>query len=134
MQIAPNFKAAKWKALALDNAASANWDVAVSALDSRIRERYIAPADFLVAAEKETPAIERRFGFAVLAIDCLLVETLGAFLEGLEETTNRSKETFCTTNGVRHQQMGSDTIVRLIEPQHIIKEALKGTLPLLVPG
>ena len=95
MQIAPNFEAAKWKALALDDAASADWDVAISALDSRIHERYIAPADFLVAAEKETPAIERRFGFAVLAIDCLLVETLGAFLDGLEETIGRSKEIFC---------------------------------------
>lgn len=95
MQIAPNFEAAKWKALKLDDAASPDWNVAISALDSRIRERYIAPADFLVAAEKDTPATERRFGFAVLAIDCLLVETLGAFLEGLEGTTGRSKKIFC---------------------------------------
>lgn len=95
MQIAPNFEAARWKELALDDAASADWEVAISVLDRRIRERYIAPADFLVTAEKEISAFERRFGFAVLAIDCLLVETLGAFLEGLEDTTNRSKETFC---------------------------------------
>lgn len=95
MQIAPNFEAAKWKALALDDDASTDWDVAVSTFDSRIRERYIAPTDFLVAAERVTPAAERRFGFAVLAIDCLLVETLGAFLDGLEETNGRSKETFC---------------------------------------
>lgn len=95
MQIAPNFEAAKWKALALEDTASPDWDVAVSVLDSRIRERFIAPADFLIAAEKDTHAIGRRFGFAVLAIDCLLVETLGAFLDGFEETTNHSKEIFC---------------------------------------
>jgi len=95
MQIAPNFEAEKWKALSLDDPTHADWDVAISAFDSRIRERYLAPADFLVTAEKETRATERRFGFAVLAIDCLLVETLGAFLEGLEESTNRSKEIFC---------------------------------------
>ena len=67
----------------------------MSVLDSRLRERYIIPVDFLVAAEEEIPASERRFGFAVLAIDCLLVETLGAFLEGLGETSGRSKEIFC---------------------------------------
>jgi hypothetical protein len=95
MKIAPNFEAVEWKALALDDVASADWDVAISVLDSRIRERYIVPSDFLIAAEKEIPAHKRRFGFAVLAMDCLLVETLGAFLEGHEETTGRSKETFC---------------------------------------
>lgn len=95
MQIAPNFDTERWKTLSLDDPTSADWNVAISAFESRIRERYLAPADFLVAAEKETRATERRFGFAVLALDCLLVETLGAFLEGLEETTNRSKEIFC---------------------------------------
>jgi hypothetical protein len=95
MKIAPNFEAARWKELELDSAVSPDWDIAISVLKSRISERYIAPGDFLVAAEKETPAIRRRFGFAVLAIDCLLVETLGAFLDGLEETTGRSKDVFC---------------------------------------
>lgn len=95
MQIAPNFEAAKWRTLALDDPASPDWEVAISVLDRRIRERYLAPADFLISSEEETSATERRFGFAVLAIDCLLVETLGAFIDGLEETTNRSKETFC---------------------------------------
>jgi len=95
MQIAPDFEGAKWKALKLDDAASLDWNVAISVLDRRIRERYIAPADFLVAAEKTTPALERRFGFAILAIDCLLVETLGAFIAGLENTRGRSEEIFC---------------------------------------
>lgn len=95
MQIAPNFEAAKWKALALDDAASPDWEIAFSVFESRIRDRYIAPVDFLIASEMEAPAIERRFGFAILAIDCLLVETLGAFLEGLEETTGRSQKIFC---------------------------------------
>jgi hypothetical protein len=95
MQIAPNFEASKWKELNLDDVESPDWAVAISTLESRIGERFITPADFLVAAEKDVPAIERRFGFAVLAIDCLLIETLGAFLEGLENTKNRSEEIFC---------------------------------------
>lgn len=32
---------------------------------------------------------------SVLAIDCMLVETLGAFIEGLEDTEGKSKKTFC---------------------------------------
>lgn len=95
MQIAPNFEAARWKALQLDDAAGPDWDTAIFALDSRVRERYINPADFLVAAEKDIRPVERRFGFAVLAIDCLLVETFGAFLAGLVETKGRSEATFC---------------------------------------
>jgi hypothetical protein len=63
-------------------------------LDSRIRARYIEPVDLLIAAEDNEPPIQRRFGFTVLALDCLLVETLGAFLGGLERTTGRSEHTF----------------------------------------
>ncbi len=50
--------------------------------------------DFLIASEANRPASERRFGFTVLAIDCLLVETLGAFIDGLEDTDGKSKKTF----------------------------------------
>jgi len=95
MQIAPNFDAAQWKALQLDDAASHDWDIAISTFDSRIHERYINPVDFLVAAETDTPLIERRFGFTILAIDCLLIETFGAFIEGHEDTDGCSKATFC---------------------------------------
>jgi hypothetical protein len=31
----------------------------------------------------------------VLAVDCLLIETLGAFVDGLTDTDGKSKETFC---------------------------------------
>ena len=95
MYIAPNFRADRWKELALEDEESADWDVAIATLDGRIRERYIAPADFLVSAEKGALASERRFGFSVLAIDCLLVETLGAFFDGLEQTTGQSEKIFC---------------------------------------
>jgi hypothetical protein len=47
-------------------------------------------------AERQKPAVKRRFGFAILAIDCLLIETLAAFVEGLETTDGKSKATFCT--------------------------------------
>jgi hypothetical protein len=95
MQIAPGVQAAEWQALKLDEPASPDWATAVQILEGRIHERYIEPIDHLIAAEDSRPAIERRFGFTVLAVDCLLIETLGAFLEGLEDTERKSKATFC---------------------------------------
>lgn len=95
MQIASDFDSAEWNTLKLDDPASHDWETAVTVLERRIRERYIDPVDFLIAAENEKPATKRRFGFTVLAIDCLLVEALGSFLGGLEDTNGRSRDTFC---------------------------------------
>jgi hypothetical protein len=95
MQIAPGVQAAEWQALKLDDHASPDWARAVQILEGRIHERYIEPIDHLIAAEETRPPTERRFGFTVLAVDCLLIETLGAFLDGLEDTDEKSKATFC---------------------------------------
>jgi hypothetical protein len=94
MQIAPGVDAAKWQALELDNPDHPDWTVAVDILAARISERYIEPVDFLIASETDKPPSERRFGFTILAIDCLVVETLEAFIEGLEDTDQISKKTF----------------------------------------
>ena len=95
MQIAPSAEAAQWRALQLDDAASPDWAVAVRILEARIKERFIDPVDHLIDADQARPPAQRRFGFAILAIDCLLVETLGAFVEGLTDTDGRSRRTFC---------------------------------------
>lgn len=95
MQIAPGVDAREWHALDLDDPSSPDWTTALEILAARIHERFIEPIDYLIAAEKPKLAIERRFGFAVLAIDCLLVETLGAFIDGLEDTERNSEPTFC---------------------------------------
>jgi len=96
MQIAPGVDAATWQGLKLDSPDDADWATATDILAARIHDRYIEPVDFLIASEENKPPSERRFGFTVLAIDCLLVETLGAFIEGLEDTDGKSKKTFCT--------------------------------------
>src|SRR5207302_1438686 len=95
MQIAPGIEAADWKALKLDDAASNDWKMAVDILERRIVQRFIEPTDHLIRAEDSKPAAERRFGFTILAIDCLLVETLGAFLDGLQDTRGKSEAIFC---------------------------------------
>jgi hypothetical protein len=91
MQIAPGVDAAVWEGLKLDDPNSGNWVNAVDILAARIHDRYIEPVDFLIASEANKPPSERRFGFTLLAIDCLVVETLGAFIEGLEDTDGKSK-------------------------------------------
>ncbi|MGH9816233.1 MAG: hypothetical protein ACRD6I_09160, partial [Candidatus Acidiferrales bacterium] len=64
-------------------------------LEERIQKRFFDPDDYLISSEGPKSPMERRFGFVILAIDCLLVETLGAFIEGLEDTDRKSRATFC---------------------------------------
>jgi hypothetical protein len=115
MQIAPGVDAAEWQRLQLDVPDSPDWEVAVNMLAARITERYITPIDFLISAESNISPSERRYGFTVLAIDCLLVETLGAFIEGLQDTDGKSKKTFCTFLRTRPQFAGEFTSDHLSE-------------------
>lgn len=69
--------------------------MAVVAFEQRLQVRFFDPIDCLRDAEQDRRPNERRFGFAVLALDCMLLETLASFREGLEDTIGRSKETFC---------------------------------------
>lgn len=95
MQIAPGIQATEWQKLKLDDHTSTDWITAVKILESRINERFIEPIDHLIATEETLSASKRRFGFTVLAVDCLLIETLGAFIDGLADTEGKSKTTFC---------------------------------------
>jgi hypothetical protein len=91
MYVAPGYTDSHWKSLNLNNDTSADWESAIKILRARIEGRYLDPADMLIAAEEEIrPAKNRRFGFTVLAIDCLLIETFQAFIEGLENTNGNS--------------------------------------------
>jgi hypothetical protein len=103
MQVAPGVDASTWQGLKLDDPDSPDWSKAIGILAARLHDRYIEPVDFLIASEENKPSYERRFGFTVLAIDCLLVETLGAFIEGLEDTDGISKKTFCSFLRTRKQ-------------------------------
>ena len=85
-----------WWSLSLDDPNGADWEKAIEIFRSRIEGRFIDAADELIRNEASKPSKEKRFGFAILAIDCLVVETLGAFLKGWQDTRNRSEEAFCT--------------------------------------
>lgn len=93
MQISPKFTAAEWNALNLKENED-HWQKAVDVLRDRLYSRYIDPVDVLIEAEIQVEAKERKFGFTILAIDLLLIETLQAFKEGLEDTRGKSKNVF----------------------------------------
>jgi hypothetical protein len=86
MLIAPGVDSSEWQSLQLSDPKSPDWGRAIEIFESRSHERLIAPVDHLINTEESKPPVKRRFVFAIMAIDCLLVETLGAFLDGLENT------------------------------------------------
>lgn len=85
MQISPRFKASDWKRL--DFSQEAGWKKAVVILDDRISGRFLKMVERIEDVEFS--------GFAALALDCLLIETLQQFIEGVEVTPrNKAKEYF----------------------------------------
>lgn len=94
MQVAPGFDSAEWPSLKLDDPMSTDWEKAIFVFRTRIYGRFIDAADVLVSLDEKKPIGERRFGFAILDIDCAVVETMGAFQEGLTKTDGKSKDTF----------------------------------------
>jgi hypothetical protein len=94
MQVAPDFDLSEWSKLQLDDPMSKDWEKAISVFSTRIYSRFIDAADVLVSLDEKKPIKERRFGFAILAIDCAVVETMGDFQEGLERTNDQSRATF----------------------------------------
>lgn len=94
MQIAPGVDSTAWTSLSLDDPNSADWEKAIEIFRRRIEDRFIDPVDRLIELEEPVPELDRRFGFTIMAIDCLLIETLGAFICGLTDTIDKSEKVF----------------------------------------
>ncbi len=94
MYIAPSVHKDEWFKLNLDDDSGPDWNKAIKILEFRIKARYLEPVDLLIEEDDKRPAVERRYGFTILAIDCLLMETLQAFKDGLTDTKGKSKPTF----------------------------------------
>ncbi len=101
IEIAPNFSCDDWDRLKakLDprgdwDASPAEWKRAIEVVEGRIRTRFLDSADQL-----QTVAYA---GFAILALDCLLIETIQAFKNGKHAETpkesRRAYETFLTSS------------------------------------
>ena len=94
MYIAPGIHRDEWLKLELDDAASLDWNRAIEIFAARIQSRYLEPVDLLIKADESRSPIERRYGFSIMAIDSLLIETLQSFRDGLTDTKNKSKQMF----------------------------------------
>ena len=94
MEIAKGVPAQKYLDLNLGPNDENDWQTAISYLEQRLKERYVEAADTLIQAESHLPPAEKRFGFVILAVDCMLLETIQSFYVGLNDTKGKSKEMF----------------------------------------
>lgn len=99
MELCRGFSVTKWKKLrALLPDAEEGWREAISVFERRMRERFFRCIDLLLAAEekKRTEAIVP--GFAIMALACLIAETLQSFYDGgIHPVEVKSACTYLTT-------------------------------------
>lgn len=88
MQISPNYWTENWEQLNLSlDSPEETWKKAIIIFQDRIEGRYFNYIDQL---DRETFS-----GFAVMALSCLLIETLQQFIEGVDSTpSGKSGEYF----------------------------------------
>lgn len=86
-----NWEDTDWKALTF--ASEHDWDMAIEIFEDRIRYRYLDAVQVLQDDDNEYHRIhkQRRFGFAMMALDCLLIETLAQFYDGLKDSDEARK-------------------------------------------
>lgn len=84
--IAPDYRISDWRSAQ----EAGNWDLMVSIFRTRLDGRYLQPIRLI---EKDK-SIGPFAGFSILALDCLLIETLNQFYQGLDETPNGHEKQF----------------------------------------
>lgn len=76
MRISPQYSVRDWQARSFST--EEDWHTAIDIFADRIYGRFIKPIDVIKGYEYA--------GFAVIALDCLLIETLQQFKEGLSKS------------------------------------------------
>jgi hypothetical protein len=96
LQISPKYTVDFWRGLELDadNPKQEEWLKAVDVLRDRIQGRFIKPAQTLIDVDKASK--QHTFGFAILALDCLVIETIQGFREGVPNHQGHSTRLFKT--------------------------------------
>jgi len=94
MEIAKGIRDSDYRKLQLTDLESDDWLKAFCYLEARFNERFIEPVEVLIDNEKSKPPNEKKFGFTILAIDCLLAETLQSFYEGKIDSHKKSSQIF----------------------------------------
>lgn len=104
IRIAGRYTVEDWKRLQLDDPGSADWRAAGDIFETRIRKRYLEPIESLIAQDRaifealgdvqepEKSEQMATFGFAILALDCVLIEAIQGACEGLTAHRGESKD------------------------------------------
>jgi hypothetical protein len=80
LRISPKYTSSDWAAL--DRTDAAHWPTAVAIVRDRLHGRFLHFADKCLKDDYS--------GFVVLSIDCLLVETIQQFIDGVTDGRNKS--------------------------------------------
>ncbi len=81
ISISPKFRISDW--VRAKSSSPIDWNLATDIFHDRINSRFLKPIELI----SSNPTISEFCGFSVLAIDCLLIETLCQFYDGKNETT-----------------------------------------------
>lgn len=88
ISISPHFRVSDWKRAVEGDII--DWNLATEIFRDRLASRYLSPVQH-IASDCE---IGEFSGFAILAIDCLLIETLNQFYNGHDETKGEHRKAF----------------------------------------
>ncbi len=84
MRISPKYTVRDWNALTFST--EEDWQKAIVIFEDRIRGRFLKFIDLIKDHEFS--------GFAVLTLDCLLIETLQQFREGKDKTPRNNSQNY----------------------------------------
>jgi hypothetical protein len=84
LRISPKYSLSDWKGLDLGQQNNPDWKVAIDIFQDRIEGRFLRQVDELLANKNKD--IRSFSGFVIIAIDCLLIETLEQFNRGVKRT------------------------------------------------
>lgn len=79
VQISPKYYKSDWDKLSL-NGKSSDWKMAVEIFDDRMRGRFFNQIDLMDTNPNREVGVFA--GFAIMSLDCLLIETLVQFMHG----------------------------------------------------
>lgn len=90
IRIAPKAGCSYWTTSEWHKAkTSKDWSRMIQIFKDRMDFRYFGAIKAMIDADEKQPT--RRYGFAILALDCLLVETLHQFYKGFKESRGNGR-------------------------------------------
>jgi hypothetical protein len=90
-RIAPKSDMGYWQVIDWQSAKDRkDWDTMIRIFRDRLNNRYLLAADELSQVDYHLP--NRRLGFAIIALDCLFIETLHQFYKGYKDSKGDGNE------------------------------------------